>query len=35
MDIAIAATAIAHGAGLWTLNPNDFAAIPGLKLVKP
>jgi predicted nucleic acid-binding protein len=35
MDIAIAATAIAHGAGLWTLNPKDFADIPGLKLVKP
>lgn len=35
MDIAIAATAIAHGAGLWTLNPKDFADIPGLKLVDP
>lgn len=35
MDIAIAATAIAHGAGLWTLNPKDFADIPGLKLADP
>jgi predicted nucleic acid-binding protein len=35
IDIAIAATAIAHGARLWTLNPKDFADIPGLKLARP
>jgi predicted nucleic acid-binding protein len=35
MDIAIAATAIANGAELWSLNPRDFADIPGLKLAKP
>lgn len=35
MDITIAATAIAHGASLWTLNPKDFADIPDLKLAKP
>ena len=33
-DIAIAATAIAHEATLWTLNPADFADIPGLKVVE-
>ena len=32
MDIAIAATAIRHKARLWTLNPADFADIPGLSL---
>lgn len=31
-DLAIAATAIAHGASLWTLNRDDFADIPGLGL---
>ena len=31
-DIAIAATAIRHEAHLWTLNPKDFADIPGLSL---
>ncbi|MGH9474637.1 MAG: type II toxin-antitoxin system VapC family toxin [Terriglobales bacterium] len=34
-DIAIAAVAIRHGAGLWTLNPGDFRDIPGLRLVEP
>lgn len=34
LDIAIAACAIAHGAALWTLNPRDFADIPGLELVR-
>ena len=34
-DIAIAACAIRHNAGLWTLNPADFADIPGLRLVQP
>ena len=31
-DLAIAATAIVHGAALWTLNRRDFADIPGLEL---
>lgn len=31
-DLAIAACAIEHGARLWTLNPRDFADIPGLRL---
>jgi predicted nucleic acid-binding protein len=34
MDIAIAACAIEHGAALWTLNPEDFADIPGLTLYR-
>jgi predicted nucleic acid-binding protein len=33
IDIAIAACALAHGAGLWTLHPTDFTDIPGLTLV--
>lgn len=33
IDIAIAATAIVHDATLWTLNPQDFRDIPGLKLL--
>jgi predicted nucleic acid-binding protein len=33
IDLAIAATAIAKDAGLWTLNRNDFRDIPGLRLV--
>lgn len=33
MDIAIAAHALAQQAALWTLNPKDFADIPGLKLL--
>jgi len=32
IDIAIAACALASGAALWTLNPTDFADIPGLTL---
>jgi predicted nucleic acid-binding protein len=35
IDIAIAACAIAHCAALWTLNPRDFADIPGLDIVIP
>lgn len=35
MDIAIAACALEHRAQLWTLNPNDFNDIPGLKLYEP
>ena len=34
-DLAIAACAIEHGAALWTLNPNDFRDIHGLKLYRP
>jgi len=32
IDIAIAAVAISRDADLWTLNPRDFADIPGLRL---
>ena len=32
IDIAIAACALSSGAALWTLNPKDFADIPGLTL---
>jgi predicted nucleic acid-binding protein len=32
IDLAIAACALAQGAALWTLNPQDFADIPGLEL---
>jgi len=32
-DIAIAACAIVHGAALWTLNKDDFADIPDLRLL--
>jgi predicted nucleic acid-binding protein len=35
MDLAIAACALAHDAALWTLNPDDFADIPGLSLYDP
>ncbi len=35
IDIAIAAVAILRDAGLWTLNPSDFADIPGLRLFFP
>jgi predicted nucleic acid-binding protein len=31
-DIAIGITAVASGAILWTLNPDDFAGIPNLAL---
>lgn len=33
IDLAIAATAVARDATLWTLNESDFRDIPGLKLV--
>jgi predicted nucleic acid-binding protein len=33
IDLAIAACAIRHEADLWTLNPRDFADIPGLRLI--
>lgn len=35
VDLAIAACAIANGAALWTLNPRDFADVPGLDLLAP
>jgi predicted nucleic acid-binding protein len=35
LDLAIAASAIRHEAGLWTANPAGFADIPRLKLVGP
>ena len=34
LDLAIAASAIGHNARLWTLNPHDFADIPGLMLAR-
>ena len=34
VDIAIAACAIEHDAGLWTLNVDDFKDIPGLRLYR-
>ncbi len=33
IDLAIAASAILQNAALWTLNPQDFADIPRLRLV--
>lgn len=33
LDLAIAACAITHEAGLWTLNREDFRDIPDLRLV--
>lgn len=33
IDVTIAACAIIQQAALWTLNPRDFADIPGLQLV--
>jgi len=35
IDLAIAACAINREARLWTLNPADFADIPGLQLYRP
>ncbi len=35
IDLAIAASALTHGASLWTLNPADFRDIPGLSLYTP
>lgn len=34
MDFAIAACAVSQQAELWTLNPDDFADIPGLHLYR-
>jgi predicted nucleic acid-binding protein len=33
IDLAVAATAIEHGAAILTLNPEDFRDIPGVRLV--
>jgi predicted nucleic acid-binding protein len=33
IDLAIAAHAISRDAGLWTLNLDDFADVPGLTLI--
>jgi predicted nucleic acid-binding protein len=33
LDLAVAACVLTHGAGLWTLNPEDFRDIPNLRLV--
>lgn len=35
VDLAIAAHAVSRDAALWTLNPDDFADIPDLVLVRP
>lgn len=35
LDIAIAACALTQEASLWTLNPEDFRDIPGLRLHQP
>jgi len=35
MDVAIAATALEHGARVWTLHPDDFRDMPGLTLYGP
>lgn len=32
MDLLIAATAVAHGLALYTVNPSDFVGIDGLEL---
>lgn len=35
VDLAIAAHALSRDAGLWTLNPDDFADITDLVLIRP
>lgn len=35
LDLAIAATALLRDAALWTLDPDDFADVPGLHLHHP
>jgi len=35
IDVAIAAVAIGKNADLWTLNPRDFADVPGLRMFSP
>lgn len=34
-DLWIAAQAIEHGYGLMTVNPDDFAGLPGLRVIQP
>lgn len=34
-DLALAACALTHEAAVWTLNPKDFAGVPGLALFPP
>jgi predicted nucleic acid-binding protein len=33
IDIAVAASALANGAAVWTLHPDDFREIPDLRLI--
>jgi predicted nucleic acid-binding protein len=33
VDLAVAASALVHGASIWTLNSADFRDVPGLRLV--
>ncbi len=33
IDLAVAASAVAQGAAIWTLNPADFRDIPDLRLI--
>jgi predicted nucleic acid-binding protein len=33
IDLAIAACALTQGAAIWTLNPQDFRDLPGLRLI--
>jgi predicted nucleic acid-binding protein len=33
IDLAVAACALVQGAALWTLNPQDFRDVPGLRLM--
>lgn len=35
LDLAIAATALLRDATLWTLDPDDFGDVPGLRLHRP
>jgi predicted nucleic acid-binding protein len=35
LDLAIAACTLAHEAELWTLNAEDFADLPGLRVSRP
>jgi predicted nucleic acid-binding protein len=35
LDFALAACALAHGAAIWTLNPEDFKDIPDLAVHRP
>jgi predicted nucleic acid-binding protein len=33
IDLAVAACALAHGAVLWTLNPDEFRDVPDVRLI--